>query len=257
MAFRIGNSADHTAVSWHNWSRLDMELCWWIPQTMSSSFGCLGQGISRTHHDCTTLIWLMPDVWNSKGVAMGHSTCRAIENSRDQHVYSELLEETDINVLHTLGVHPIHNQFWQFPLCNVHQLWQPDELHQLLLGWVKDLLHWQLKSPKATNVKDQFDNWFTLVPQYPGLQRFPKPFNSTKCSSWQGKEIRGMIRSPAVNCVPIVYCPKDDRKTLAETASDEMVMGPVQALCEFALLVTQQNDSDLSLTALDDALKRL
>jgi len=47
---------------------------------------------------------------------------------------------------------------------------------------------------------------------------------------------------------------KDDRKTPAETASDEMVMGAVRALCEFSLLVSQPNHSDLSLTALDDAL---
>ena len=41
-----------------------------------------------------------------------------------------------------------------------------------------------------------------------------------------------------------------------ETASDEMVMGAVQALCEFSLLVSQQNHSDLSLAALDNALKQ-
>jgi hypothetical protein len=35
-----------------------------------------------------------------------------------------------------------------------------------------------------------------------------------------------------------------------------MVMGAVRALCEFSLLVSQQNHSDLSLTALDNALKR-
>jgi len=40
-----------------------------------------------------------------------------------------------------------------------------------------------------------------------------------------------------------------------ETAADEMVMGAVWALCEFSVLVSQQNQSDLSLTALDDALK--
>jgi len=43
---------------------------------------------------------------------------------------------------------------------------------------------------------------------------------------------------------------------MAETASDEMVMGAVWALCEFSRHVSQQNHSDLSLTALDDALKR-
>jgi len=77
-----------------------------------------------------------------------------------------------------------------------------------------------------------------------------------KSSSWQGKEIRGMIRSLAVNCAPILDCCKNDGKTPAETASDEMVMGAVRALWEFSLLVSQQNHSDLSLTALDDALNR-
>jgi hypothetical protein len=116
--------------------------------------------------------------------------------------------------------------FWtNLPLCNVYRLWQPDELHQLLLGLVKDLLHWLLKYVKARNVKDQFDNQFTSVRRYPGLQCFSKPFNSMKSGSWQGKEIRGMIRTLAVNCAPIIDCSKDDGKTPVETASDEMVMG--------------------------------
>jgi len=70
----------------------------------------------------------------------------------------ELLDEPNINVLHTVGVHPIRNQLYQYPLCNVYRLLQPDELHQLLLGLVKDLLHWLLKYLKGINVKDQFDN---------------------------------------------------------------------------------------------------
>ena len=70
----------------------------------------------------------------SKGGPMGHSTFRRLDNSRDEHIYTELLEDNNIAALHTLGVHPIHNQFWQYPLCNVYHLWQPAELHQLLLG---------------------------------------------------------------------------------------------------------------------------
>jgi len=65
-----------------------------------------------------------------------------------------------------------------------------------------------------------------------------------------------MIWTLAVNCTPILDCSKDDRKTVAEEASDAMVMGAVRALCEFSLLVSQHNHSDLSLKALDDALKR-
>jgi len=69
-----------------------------------------------------------------KGAPMGYSTFRPLDNPCNQDVYLELLDETNIDVLHTLGVHPISNQFWQYPLCNVYRLWQPDEFHQLLLG---------------------------------------------------------------------------------------------------------------------------
>jgi len=190
------------------------------------------------------------------GATMGHSTCWALHMSREQHVHSELLDKTKLDVLHTLHVHPIHNQFWQFPLCNVYRLWQPDELHQLLLGLVKNLLHWQLKYLKARNVKDQVDNRFTSVPQYPGLQPFSKPFDSLISSSWQGQGIWGMIRTLSVNCAPLLNCSKDDGKTVVETDSDGIVIGAVRALCECSLLVSQQNHSDLSLTALKDPPKR-
>jgi len=65
-----------------------------------------------------------------------------------------------------------------------------------------------------------------------------------------------MIRTLAVHCAPILDRSQDAGKTAAETASDEMVMGAVRALCEFSLLVSQQNHSDLSLAALDNAQKR-
>jgi len=93
-----------------------------------------------------------------KCMPMGHSIFRPIDNSKDQHIHSELLEDNNIDDLHTLGVSPIHNQFWQYPLCNVYHLWQPDEFHQLLQGLVKHLLHWLLKYLKSRNAKDQFDN---------------------------------------------------------------------------------------------------
>jgi len=71
---------------------------------------------------------------------------------------------------------------------------------------------------------------------------------------WQGDVIWGMIRTLAVNCAPILDCKKDDGTTVAETPSDKMVTGAAQTLCEFTLLVSEQNHSDLFLTALDHAL---
>jgi hypothetical protein len=165
-----------------------------------------------------------------KSAPVRHSTCRALDKSRDQHGYPEILNEPNIDVLLTIHVHAICNLSWHFPLCNVYQLWQPDELHQLLLGLVKDLLHWLLKYLQARNVKNQFDNRFTSVTRYPGLQRFSIPFNSIKSGSWQGTEIRGIIWILAVNYAPFRGCSKDDGKTLAETASNKIVMGAERAL---------------------------
>jgi len=176
---------------------------------------------------------------NPKGAPMGHSTFGLLDNPNDQDGYSDLLDETNIDGLHTLGVRPICNLFWQYSLCNTYQLWQPDELHQLLLGCVRDSLHCLLKYPIVRNVKYQFDYRFTSVPRCPGLQHFSKPFDSMKSCSWLGQQIRDIIRTLAVNCAPILECSKDDRKTAVETASDEMVMWAVQALCKFSLLVSQ------------------
>jgi hypothetical protein len=64
-----------------------------------------------------------------------------------------------------------------------------------------------------------------------------------------------MIRTLVVNCTPVPACSKHDGKTVADTASDEMVMRAVWASCEISLLVSEKNHSDPSLNSLDDALK--
>jgi len=122
-------------------------------------------------------MWEIP-----KGALTEHSTFQPLNDLRDQHIYLELLDKPYVNVLHTLGVHPIWNEFWQYPSWIFYRLWQPVELHQLLLGLVKDLLHWLIKHLKTRNVKDQFDNWFTSVPRYPSLQQFSKSSDSMKAA---------------------------------------------------------------------------
>jgi hypothetical protein len=63
-----------------------------------------------------------------------------------------------------------------------------------------------------------------------------------------------LIRTLTVDYAPILVCSRDDCKTVAETAFDEMMMAVVQAYSEFSLLISEQNHSDLSLNTLDDAL---
>ena len=95
---------------------------------------------------------------------MGHPAVKPLDNRRGQNFYPELLDETNIDVLHTPGIHQIHNLFWQYPLWNVYRLWQPDQLHQLLLGLVQDFLHWLLKYLTTRNVKNPYGNRFSSVP---------------------------------------------------------------------------------------------
>jgi len=46
---------------------------------------------------------------NPEGVLMGHSMFQPLNHSGDQYIYQELLDTTNIDVLHTLGVHRIPN----------------------------------------------------------------------------------------------------------------------------------------------------
>jgi hypothetical protein len=77
-----------------------------------------------------------------------------------------------------------------------------------------------------------------------------------KSSPYLGKAIQGMIRTVAGNCAPDLNCSKDDGNAGMQKNFEEIVMGAFWALCEFSLLVSQQNHSNLSLTALDDTLKK-
>jgi hypothetical protein len=97
-------------------------------------------------------------------VLMGHCTVHPLDNSRYHHMFLELQNDNYNDALHTLCVHAIPNQFWQYPFSNAYCLAQSNELHQLHLKLVKDILHLLLKDPKARNVNNQFDPRFTLVP---------------------------------------------------------------------------------------------
>jgi hypothetical protein len=68
----------------------------------------------------------------------GIPTFCPLDNSSDQYVLLKFPPESDIEVLSTIGVHQICNQFWQYSLCNIYQLWQPPALHQVLLKLRKD-----------------------------------------------------------------------------------------------------------------------
>jgi len=142
-----------------------------------------------------------------------------------------------ILMLCTLEVDPMHNLFRQYPFCNIFWLSQSAEYPQLHMDLVKNLFNWLLTYLKAINVQDEFDNWFTFVLWYLGLQHFSIQFNWSTSRTCHGIGIHGMIRILASNCTPILNFSKDDWTTAVGTSCDQLVIGAVWALCEFSWFV--------------------
>ena len=87
-------------------------------------------------------------------------------------------------------------------------------------------------------LKAEFNARFTSVPHYPKMLRFSKPFDALKNGTWQGKEIREMVRSRGTVCAPLLSSDVQ-RKTPSEQASDIEVMKNIQVLVKFSLLSRQ------------------
>jgi len=182
------------------------------------------------------------------------STFYSLDIKRKPHFDLQRLGETNIDNLHTLGVHKISNHFRPYSQGNVYRLWLPNEWNPALQGLFINLLNRQCKFLKGWNVMDQIDIWFTMVPHDLGLQPLSQPLPSPKSGSCQGNDICGMIRISERNYTWILTSSKNHRKAMGDTAPDDMVMGAVQALCEFCVHLSQQNDYDLSHKAVDNSL---
>ena len=103
-------------------------------------------------------------------------------------------------------------------------------------------------------MKEEFDARFTSVPHYPNMLHFSKPFEALKNSTWQGKEIREMVRSLGAVYAPLLSSDMPE-KTPLEWASEIEVMKTIQALVKFALLSWLRAHSLISLKYLVEALE--
>jgi len=105
-------------------------------------------------------------------------------------------------------------------------------------------------------MKEYFDNRLTSEPRYQGLQHLSQRMNLFQSSSQLGIDILHIVKTLAVHFATFPDCSRDDGKSVAETASDAMVLDAVQELSSFSLPVSQQTHFDLSLRVLDNARKR-
>ena len=123
---------------------------------------------------------------------MGHETGPKIGKKRDAVHYQQLLGRDAEDELEALNVRPTNNRLWDYPLCDVYRLWQPDTLHQFYLGLAKTTIEWLMQYLERHGLMNRFNKRFKSIPPYPEFYPFRKAYNEV--SKWQGKEIRMILR---------------------------------------------------------------
>ena len=167
--------------------------------------------------------------------------------SRDQMSYQRALERgnpEDAEYLVSIGLRGEENPFWRFPLCNVYNLWQPDALHLLHLGILKTMMDWLVGYLRRRKIVDRFNERFKSIPPYPRFQPFKRSYE--EISSWQGKEIRTMMRFLPASLGPILI--DGVRSSESEEAR---VLACVRSIIEFHLVLGQCSHSDYILGLLE------
>ena len=128
--------------------------------------------------------------------AMGHESgvlCSDNEYPRRAKLrYQCSLESGDLQCLKDCGLQSEANPLWNFAACDPYHLWQPDILHLLNLGIVKTMMERVIGYMDDRGLLDQFNLRFKSMAPYPEFVRFKRSY--TEVSSWQGKEIRTMMK---------------------------------------------------------------
>jgi hypothetical protein len=183
---------------------------------------------------------------------MGHEPSSRVRGfrDRDSKSYQQALERgnpEDVEYLASIGLRVEENPFWGLPLCNVYRLWQPDALHLLHLGILKTMMDWLVGYLRQRGILGRFNDRFKSVPPYPSFQAFKRSYEDV--SSWQGKEIRTMMRFLLAVLGPMLI----DRVRSVES-EEARVLTCVKSIIEFLLVLGQRSHSDYTLGLLDGGL---
>ena len=149
---------------------------------------------------------------------------------RKRTIYEEMLErKAEKGEFRELGIVKARNKLWDYPLCDVYKLWQPDELHVLFIGLVKTLLgDWLIPLLQTKDYYHRFNKRFKAVPRYPQLKRFKKLFHDVQSGSWQGKEMRMMARFLLLVTAPILHQEWKRHKTTAAKFGSKAARSSIQ-----------------------------
>jgi len=183
--------------------------------------------------------------------AMGHESgiLRTGDyRQRDKIRYQRALESGDQQCLKDYGLQSDVNPPWDFVACDPYQLWQPDILHLLNLGIVKAMMEWLIGYMKDQELLDRFNHRFKSMAPYPEFARFKRSY--TEVSSWQGKEMRTMMKFLLAITGPLLTEGLKTARCEQATAVE-----CVRSLCELHLVVGQWSHSEDTLVLLQEKLQ--
>jgi len=189
--------------------------------------------------------------------AMGHEsgtlrTDRLSTNAyprRDKLKYQRALVSGGSHCLKEYGLHSEENPFWHFPAGDPYRLWQPDILHLLNLGIVKSMMEWVIGYMEDLGLLDRFNVRFKSMAPYPGFAKFSRCYSEV--SSWQGKEMRTLMRFLLAVAGPLLT-----ERIKSTKCQEAEVLRCIRSLCEFHLVVGQWSHSEYTLDLLQGLLQK-
>ena len=168
---------------------------------------------------------------------------------RDKLKYQGALQFGGPQCLKEFGLQSEVNPLWDFAGCDPYHLWQPDILHLLNLGIVKTMMEWVVGYMEDRGLLGRFNSRFKSVAPYPGFARFKRSY--TEVSSWQGKEMRTMMKFLLAITGPLLT---ERIKTVK--CEDAKALECVRSLCELHLVVGQWSHSEYTLGLLQELLQK-
>jgi len=109
------------------------------------------------------------------------------------------------------------------------------------------MMDWSVGYLRQRKILDRFNDSFKLIPAYPGFQPIKQGYQEV--SSWQGKEIRTMMRFLLALLGPILI--DGGRSSQSEDARG---LACVRSIVEFLLVFGQRKHCDYTLGLLDNRL---
>ena len=141
----------------------------------------------------------------------------------------------------------VEGVFWSMESTSCSTVASPDMLHTVYLGILDHLMKWIIPFLKDHKRIARFDAIWSIVPAYPALLRFNKPY--TAVSQRQGKEMRALGRV----LLPVFAATLSNPSAAEKNKFKDAILA-VKAIIYFHLMAQYRSHTDATLQYMDDYL---